>query len=164
MKLFSLNGYLNTGINDIIKSSNSAKGGFYHYFISKEDLFYVVLEEALRIWPEKTLDKLDQINNPVDKIIQLLTNYKDNYLRYSEIFPGGCIFVTLFVELENQHPPLAKKVKNGFINLKKMHRMFLDEGKELGYLKKEMDASAVSEMLFSSMLGTSTIYGTEIYQ
>jgi hypothetical protein len=39
--------------------------------------------------------------------------------------------------------------------------MFLDEGMELGYLKKEMDASAVSEMLFSSMLETATIYGTE---
>ncbi len=89
MKLVSLNGYLNTGINDIIKSSNSSNGGVYHYFNSKEDLFYVVLEEAQRIWREKTLDKLDQINNPVDKIIQLLMNYKDNYLRYYEMFPGG---------------------------------------------------------------------------
>jgi hypothetical protein len=49
----------------------------------------VVLEEAQRIWREKTLDKLDQINNPVDKIIQLLMNYKDNYLKYYEMFPGG---------------------------------------------------------------------------
>lgn len=89
MKLVSLNGYLNTGINDIIKSSNSSNGGVHHYFNSKEDLFYVVLEEAQRIWREKTLDKLDQINNPVDKIIQLLMNYKNNYLRYYEMFPGG---------------------------------------------------------------------------
>lgn len=69
--------------------------------------------------------------------------------------------MTLFVELENQHPPLDKEVEKGFISLKKMLRMFLDEGMELGYLKKEMDASAVSEMLFSSMLETATIYGTE---
>jgi AcrR family transcriptional regulator len=161
MKLFSLNGYLNTGIKDIIESSNSSKGGFYHYFDTKEDLFYVVLAEAQRIWREKTLDGLNQIDNPVDKIVQLLMNYKDNYLKDSEMFPGGCIFVTLFVELDNQRPPLAKEVEKGFISLKKKLRRFLDEGKEFGYLKKEVDAAAVSEMLFSSMLGASINCGAE---
>ncbi len=161
IKLFSLNGYLNTGIKDIVESSNSSKGGFYHYFDSKENLFYIVLAEAQRIWREKTLDGLDHIDNPVDKIVQLLMNYKDNYLKDSEMFPGGCIFVTLFVELNNQRPHLAKEVEKGFISLKKMLRELLDEGKEFGYLKEDVNASAVSEMLFSGMLGSSIFYGAE---
>ena len=43
-KLFSLNGYLNTGVNDIIKAAGTSKGGFYNHFASKEDLFLAVLK------------------------------------------------------------------------------------------------------------------------
>ena len=50
MKLFSLKGYINTGINEIIDAVNSSKGGFYNHFTSKEELFHEVLAEAQKIW------------------------------------------------------------------------------------------------------------------
>lgn len=155
MKLFSLNGFLNTGIADIVAATESSKGGFYHYFSSKEELFYEVLAEAQRIWREKTLDGLNQIDNPVDKIIQLMKNYKDNYLKDSEFFPGGCIFVTLSVELDDQRPNLAKEVEKGFNGLKRMLKRFIDEGKEIGEFDQDLDTTTVSEMLFTGMLGAS---------
>lgn len=155
MKLFSLNGFLNTGIADIVAATESSKGGFYHYFSSKEELFYEVLAEAQRIWREKTLDGLNQIDNPVDKIIQLMKNYKDNYLKDSEFFPGGCIFITLSVELDDQRPNLAKEVEKGFNGLKRMLKRFIDEGKEIGEFDQDLDTTTVSEMLFTGMLGAS---------
>ena len=161
MKLFSLNGYMSTGVNNILEATDLSKGGFYHHFPSKEELFNEVLAEAQRIWREKTLDELNQIDYPVDKVVQFLTNYKDNYLKDSDMFPGGCIFVTLSVELDNQRPHLAKEVKKGFIGLRKMLKRFLDEGKEFGYLKKEVDTDSVSEMIFASMLGASILDGVE---
>jgi AcrR family transcriptional regulator len=39
MKLFSLKGFVNTGVNEIIEAVDSSKGGFYNHFASKEDLF-----------------------------------------------------------------------------------------------------------------------------
>ena len=44
LKLFSLNGYLSTGVNDIITAAHTSKGGFYNHFSSKEDLFFAVFE------------------------------------------------------------------------------------------------------------------------
>ena len=57
-KLFSLNGFLSTGINDIIDAAGTSKGGFYNHFSSKEDLFFAVLAESQSIWREKVLDSI----------------------------------------------------------------------------------------------------------
>jgi len=144
MKLFSLKGFMSTGINDIIEVSESSKGGFYYYFSSKEELFYEVLEEAQRIWREKCFNGLNQIDNPLDKIVQILNNYKNKYLNDEDDFPGGCIFITLSVELDDQRPHLAKEVDKGFNGLKRMLKRFLDEGKALGELDVDLDTTSVS--------------------
>ena len=63
-KLFSLNGFLNTGINEIIQASGTSKGGFYNHFCSKEDLFLEVLAEAQIIWRAKVLTSINEIESP----------------------------------------------------------------------------------------------------
>lgn len=42
-----------------------------------------------------------------------------------------------------------------------MIKRFLDQGKDLGEIRKDVDTEAVTEMIFSGMLGASVIYGTE---
>ncbi len=161
LRLFSLKGFLSTSINDILEAANTSKGGFYNHFASKEDLFFEVLDEARGIWREKCLSGLDEIESPMGKIIKLLENYGDRYLKDSENFPGGCIFTTFSVELDDQRPHLAKEVNTGFVGLKAMLKRLLDEGKELGELSSNVSTSAVTEMLLAGMLGASVIYGVD---
>lgn len=161
LRLFSSKGYCSTSITDILSAANTSKGGFYNHFATKEDLFYVVLAEAQRIWREKTLAGLDEIQSPVEKIQRLLENYKDQYLKDTENFPGGCIFVTFSVELDDQQPHLAKEVNKGFVGLKAMLKRLLDEGKALGELNDDVSTSAITEMLFAGMVGASVIYGLD---
>lgn len=161
LKLFSLKGFCSTSINDILEAANTSKGGFYNHFASKEDLFFQVLDEAQRIWREKTLSGLDEIESPVGKTRRLLENYRDRYLNDTENFPGGCIFITFSVELDDQRPHLSKEVSKGFMGLKAMLKRLLDEGREEGELSKNVDTSAITEMLFAGMLGASVIYGLD---
>ena len=161
LKLFSLKGFLSTSIHDILEASNTSKGGFYNHFASKEDLFFHVLDEARRIWREKNLSGLDEIEKPVEKITKLLENFRDKYLKDIENFPGGCIFITFSVELDDQRPHLSKEVNKGFIGLKAMLKRLLDEGKELGELNNDVNTGAITEMLFAGMLGASVIYGVD---
>ena len=161
LKLFSLKGFLSTSILDILEASNTSKGGFYNHFASKEDLFFHVLDEARRIWREKNLSGLDEIEKPVEKITKLLENFRDKYLKDVENFPGGCIFITFSVELDDQRPHLSKEVNKGFIGLKAMLKRLLDEGKELGELNNDVNTGAITEMLFAGMLGASVIYGVD---
>ena len=161
LKLFSLNGFWNTSITDILEAAGTSKGGFYNYFASKEDLFFVVLEEAQRIWREKTLAGIDEIENPLEKIEQLLLNYRDRYLKDGDNFPGGCIFVTFSVELDDQNPKLCAEVNKGFIGLKRMINRSFDEAKADGIVSDTMNTEEITEMVFAGMLGASVLYGVD---
>ncbi len=161
LKLFSLKGFLSTSMNDILQAANTSKGGFYNHFKSKEDLFFTVLDEARKNWREKNLADLDQLEKPVQKVKKLLENYRDRYLRDTKNLPGGCIFLTLTVELVDQKPRLSREVNDGFVRLKAMIKRLLDQGKESGELRDEVDTEAVTEMIFAGMLGASVIYDME---
>lgn len=132
LKLFSLKGFLSTSILDIMKVVNTSKGGLYNHFKSKDDLFLAVLSEARKVWRQRNLMGLEEIEKPVEKVIKLLTNYRDNYLTDKETFPGGCIFVTLSMELDDQRPDFSQEITEGFKRLKAMIKRYLDQGKDSG--------------------------------
>lgn len=160
-KLFSLNGFLSTGINDIIAAAGTSKGGFYNHFASKEDLFYAVLAESQSIWRDKVLDSVNEINSPTEKMIKILYNYKDRYLKDSENFPGGCIFITFSVELDDTRPQLMKEVNKGFEGFKTMLTRLVDDAIDQAELPKSLNSDTVAETLFAGMLGSSVLYGVD---
>jgi TetR/AcrR family transcriptional repressor of nem operon len=159
MRLFSLRGFLSTSIHDILKQANTSKGGLYNHFKSKEDLFASVLSEARKIWRDRNLFGLDQTDSPVEKVKRLLRNYRDRYLKDTENFPGGCIFVALSVELDDQIPHLARELNEGFVRLKAMIHRLLDQGKEAGEIRSDVNTAAVTEMIFAGMIGAAVTYG-----
>jgi AcrR family transcriptional regulator len=161
LKLFSLNGFLSTSIQDILSAANTSKGGFYNHFSSKEDLFYQVLDQARKIWREKNLYGIDEINEPIDKIIKLLDNYKNRYLLDAENFPGGCIFIMFAVELGDSRPHLSKEVQKGFTGLKAMLKRLLRNGQPAAVAYNGIDTDTVIEIIFNGMLGASVNYSLD---
>ena len=159
LKFFSLKGFLSTSIHDILDAAGTSKGGFYNHFSSKEDLFFQVLDEARRIWREKNIAGLDEIDNPAHKLTVLLNNYKDRYLKDAHNFPGGCVFVNLSAELNNQRPHLSKEIEKGFMGLKRLIKRLLEQCKENGDIGKKVNTDVVTEVLFNGMLGASLSYG-----
>ena len=73
-------------------------------------------------------------------------------------FPGGCVFITLAVELSNQHLHLSSEIAKGFKGLKKMIKRYLDESKESGELKNDVDTETATDMLFNNMLGVAVSF------
>jgi TetR/AcrR family transcriptional repressor of nem operon len=161
LKLFSLKGFLSTSIHDIMEETKVSKGGLYNHFKSKDDIFLAVLGEAQKIWRHRSLAGLDQIEKPVAKVKRLLENYRDRYLKDKETFPGGCLFVTLSVELDDQNPVFSQMLNEGFIGVKAMIKRFLDQGKDSKELRSDVNTEEVTEMIFSGMLGASVIYGMQ---
>jgi len=161
MKLFSLNGFGSTGIKDILEASGTSKGGFYNYFSSKEELFFLVLKEAQAVWRQRVLGGIREIDSPTEKIKQMLLNYQDRYLQDTENFPGGCIFVTLSVELDDQRPHLMNKLNEGFEGFRELLKRVVMEGIEAGELSEDINVEQFCDMLFACMLGASVLYGTD---
>lgn len=161
MKLFSLNGFLNTGVNEILEASQTSKGGFYNHFTNKEELFYQVLAEAQKIWRQKVLKGIGKIDSPTEKVIQILKNYSNRYLKDTENFPGGCIFITFSVELDDQRPHLMEKVNQGFEGFKGLLNRLLEEAIDKGELSEDSRALDLCGLIFVGMLGTSVLYGVD---
>ncbi len=161
LKLFSLNGFLSTSIQDILSAANTSKGGFYNHFSSKEDLFFQVLDEARNIWRDRNLQGLDEINEPIDKIIRLLENYKDRYLLDAENFPGGCIFIMFAVELGDSRPHLSREVQKGFTGLKAMLKRILENGQSAATEYNGLNSNTITEIIFNGMLGASVNYSVD---
>jgi AcrR family transcriptional regulator len=57
-ELFFSRGYDNTSINTIVEELNIAKGTFYHYFSSKEEILCAILEESLEEYSEGIKEEL----------------------------------------------------------------------------------------------------------
>lgn len=160
LRQFSTKGFMSTSINDILEAVGTSKGGFYNHFKSKEELFFAALSEARKIWRQKNLAGLEHWDRPLDKIKKILENYRDHYLPDSEDFPGGCIFVALAVELNDQQPHLARAVNEGFERFKGMLKRLLDQEKQAGALKNGVDTGVVAEMVFAGTLGSCVAYAS----
>jgi len=168
LKLFAAKGFLNTSISEIMEASGTSKGGLYNHFRNKEELFAAVLEESRRMWREVNLAGLDNIHSPTGKIVRILENYRDRYLTGSSELqgdvPGGCIFVRVSVEsadLANQIPHLEGEITEGFNRFKTMLLRFLDQARIAGEIRAEINTGEVADIIFSSMMGASVMYGMD---
>ena len=161
LRLFSLKGFLNTSIDDILSATGASKGGLYNHFKSKDDLFAAVITEARSIWQTKVLNSLDRQDSPLNKLRLFLDNYQNLYLKDAENIPGGCIFITLAVELDDQREDFARELQKGFDGVKLIIRRMLEDARQAGELKPQAEPGALSEMIFASMVGASVLYGMQ---
>lgn len=158
LKQFSTKGFMATSTADIIKAAGTSKGGLYNHFENKEQLFYESLDEARKIWRERNLNGVNEIERPIEKIKKILENYRDHYLADSDNFPGGCIFVNFAIELNDQRPALADAVNEGLVKLKKMLKRFLAEEYAAGTIKEGVNIEHVVEIIYAGLLGACVVY------
>jgi TetR/AcrR family transcriptional repressor of nem operon len=55
-RLIQIKGYNHTSLDDVLRESGVGKGSFYHFFKSKEDLGYAILDQIVGAFLERTLD------------------------------------------------------------------------------------------------------------
>ncbi|MDF2521941.1 MAG: TetR family transcriptional regulator, partial [Clostridia bacterium] len=78
-KLFLSKGYDETSVNQIVEQLGVAKGTFYHYFKSKEDILEAVLEDYLGKYAENMKSALDNSGaNAYEKLMLVLNGILSN--------------------------------------------------------------------------------------
>ena len=114
LELFYRQGYLATGINQVIAESGVAKNTFYYYFPSKEDLCVSYLQEMDRHWIKLIKAAIHSNKKPLEKLFAPLEFLKrwnhDNKFR-------GCPFLNIASEVTDPASDIRKEViyhKEGF--------------------------------------------------
>ncbi len=155
--LFSVKGYFNTSINDILDATGITKGGFYGHFRSKEALWEAAYKEASRIWREIVFREIRELNNPMDRIRNLIENDMQHYLG-KEVFPGGCFFLNMLVELSGQSEDMTKRILQGFESVARLIAKWLREAEKKGLIISGLDHEEISGYILISLNGAAALY------
>jgi TetR/AcrR family transcriptional regulator, transcriptional repressor for nem operon len=157
MQLFSVQGYFNTSIAGIVKATGLTKGGLYGHFRNKEDIWYAVYDECVRIWKDVVFQGVRHISDPLERLEKVLENSLKNYLG-GGIFEGGCFLFNALVELAGQSSAMSNHVLKGFRAFSVLLHRWLEEAEHKGLLRDSLDLDGIATFLVISMNGAAPLY------
>ncbi len=157
LQLFSVKGYFNTSISDILEATDLTKGGLYGHFQSKEDIWYAVYERAVEIWRDIVFKEAGGIHNPLNRIGKTIERDLGDYMG-GDIFDGGCFFFNNLVELSGQSGAMSSHILRGFIGFSRLLRSWLKEADQKGLLKEGLDLKEISNFIVIALNGAGALY------
>lgn len=157
MQLFSVKGYFNTSIADIVKATGLTKGGLYGHFRNKQEIWYAVYDECLRIWKSVVFNGVREISDPLERIEKVIENSLKNYLG-AGVFEGGCFLLNSLVDLAGQSPTMSNHVLEGFKGFSELLRSWLAEAKQKGMLREGLNLRGIANFMVISLNGAAPLY------
>ena len=157
LQVFSVKGYYNTSIQDILAATGITRGGLYGHFRSKEDIWYAVHEEAVKIWRGIVFKGIRDIPDPLERMERTVENHLRDYLG-ADIFEGGCFFVNMLVEISGQSEKMSKQILRGFVGFSRLLGSWLEEADQKGLLKQGLNFREIADFIVICMNGAATLY------
>lgn len=151
-QIFSVKGFFHTTVDDVLARAGLTKGGFYAHFDSKEALARAVLDHATTVWFDKVAA---DVARHVDARKQLRA-LADGYRRYAvdRTFEGGCLFVNLATELDDQDEHLRALLDAAFGQFRAMVATIVELGKAQGAFRADAPADAIGVAFVACLTGT----------
>ena len=115
-KLIRQKSFADTGVMDVLKYAETAKGSFYHYFKSKEDFGI----EVARRYSEQQVEFARQMLNDDGKapILRLRAFFKAAAVDMeSRSFSQGCLMCNLTTELADENPTFQAELNQNWQEL-----------------------------------------------
>jgi TetR/AcrR family transcriptional repressor of nem operon len=157
LQIFSVKGYHNTSISDIMAATGLTKGGLYAHFDSKEALWNAAYERAVEIWKGIVFRGVRNVSDPLDRIVKTVENDLRDYC-CGEVFEGGCFFFNSLVELSGQSPAMSNRILEGIVQFAELLASWLEEAKSQGKLKAGVRIREVADFIVTSLNGAAGLY------
>ncbi len=157
LQLFSVKGYYNTSIRDILEATGLTKGGLYGHFASKEAVWYEVYDEAVRIWREIVFDGMPGSDDPLGRIDHFIVSDLRSYLG-GQVFAGGCFFLNMLVELSGQSASMSRQILRGFVQLSRLLQRWLEEAERRRIIRPGLHHREIANFIVISLNGAAALY------
>jgi TetR/AcrR family transcriptional repressor of nem operon len=152
IQTMAVKGFNNTGIAEILTQVNVPKGSFYHYFKSKDDLGFAIIEQYgqqmregfeqyLETTPGSALSRLQGYFN------QLVEYFEENFCMCN------CLLGNLGQELAMQNPAMRDAIFVHYRGVEKVIAGVLRQAKSQGELDAKADEDVLAKMFFSAWEG-----------
>jgi len=143
-------GFRGTDLETILERAGVTKGALYHYFESKEDLGYAVVDEVIaEIGREKWLRPLQKAENPIDVLagIFLGSSTKPEHIR------GGCPVNNLVLEMSPLDEGFRKRLAKQFDDWRDAIAGALRSGQQRGLVRNDLDPEETARFLMATYEG-----------
>jgi TetR/AcrR family transcriptional regulator, transcriptional repressor for nem operon len=152
-RLIHLQGYQNTSLDDVLSASGVGKGNFYHYFKSKEDLGFAILDRVADAFVERALEPCfeDPDARRVDQILCFVRRVRDG--QHARNLVGGCVFGNLAAELSDVHEGFRARLAELFARWRARLAQALREAHERGEVTDACRPDAVAHFIVASLEG-----------
>jgi TetR/AcrR family transcriptional regulator, transcriptional repressor for nem operon len=152
-RLMAVRGYHRTSLDDVLRESGAGKGNFYHYFRSKEDLGYEILDRLLERFEARTLAPIfgDAVRDPWSQVETFLDEILATQRARNCV--GGCPMGNLATELADAHEGFRQRLADGFERWRQCLAAALTRARAGGTLAPDVDTEAVARFLVASIEG-----------
>jgi TetR/AcrR family transcriptional repressor of nem operon len=152
-RLMALQGYHRTPLDDILRESGVGKGNFYHYFRSKEDLGYAILDRLLERLETRTLTPIfgDVAGPPLAQIEAFLDQILATQRAGNCI--GGCPIGNLAMELADAHEGFRQRLAGGFERWRQCLAAALTRARIAGALEPDVEPDDLARFLVAGIEG-----------
>jgi AcrR family transcriptional regulator len=139
-------GFQGVSIDNIIAKTDVTKGAFFHYFSTKQDLGYAIVDEVLKdLTLSRWVRPLAAYKNPVSGILKQLKKIIEGTTE--EQMALGCPLNNLIQEMSSVDPLFGEKLQ-AILSLwiDEIERV-LKKARENGYVRKDVDTRQAAEFI-----------------
>ncbi|MEN8136657.1 MAG: TetR/AcrR family transcriptional regulator [Thermodesulfobacteriota bacterium] len=145
LDLFYKQGYLATGINQIIAESEVAKATFYSNFASKEALCIAYLQARHSLWMGWLRESVEGNETPKEKLLGVFLFLK-KWMQESNY--RGCAFLNIASEVPLQDSKIRSEVTNHKEDLQAYLKELILDVFESDKTHEESDAQQLARMIY----------------
>jgi TetR/AcrR family transcriptional repressor of nem operon len=152
-RLMTVRGYHRTSLDEVLRESGAGKGNFYHYFRSKEDLGYAILDRLLERFQARMLAPIfeDGRRSPLSQVEAFLDQILATQRARNCV--GGCPLGNLATELADAHEGFRRRLAEGFDRWRHCLAASLNRAQAMGSLAADVDAEVLARFLVASIEG-----------
>jgi len=149
-RLFTMQGFQNTSISEVIAATGVKKGNLYYHFPSKEELGLAVLIDA----GDEFYNILDQSLVGEDPIIKIINSCNSimNMMQQTN-FVGGCLFGNTALEMSDSNSRFGKIIQEVFSYWTERIEQELRRAKDAGLLNSSIPADALATTIVATLEG-----------
>jgi AcrR family transcriptional regulator len=147
--VFAEHGYRGTSLNELIKATGLAKGGFYFHFASKEALALACLQDRQEQWIGKVMAAAMQHERAVDQLSSIPFTLCDVY----EQDPSFRCVGKLSMELMENFPDLAPQVRPAMTAWVRLTGELIRRAQAEGDVRPELEPDIVAEVAVAGVVG-----------
>ena len=149
-RLFTIQGFQNTSISEIIAATGVKKGNLYYHFPSKEELGLAVLIDAR----DEFFSILDDSLKGEDPVLRIINSCNSIMaLMQQTNFVGGCLFGNTALEMTDSNSRFGKIIQEVFSHWTDRIEHELRQAAESGLLTNPIPPDALATAIVAILEG-----------